>query len=287
MGPRTLVRDGLRRVAGRIGVSDPPPPPPKAKKKPSWVVPSTSTPGSRVVTSGFFEQYSRFYETSETFAYPSRLNLRHEAIFGENKDIFEGARVLDIASHDGRWSFAALEAGAASVVGIEGRPELVDAANETFAHYDVSPDRFRFIADDIYHALAQETWEFDVVMCLGFLYHTLRYNELMARIRQCNPKFLLIDTEIAGDERPVIHIRVEKVTPQRNAVADDFSHGSGVLSGKPSLKGLETMVGAYGFQLERLSDWAGLTRDNPDHADEYKNYVRGLRVTARCKATSC
>ena len=72
--------------------------------------------------------------------------------------------------------------------------------------------------------------------------------------------FLLIDTEIAGDERPVIHIRVEKVTPQRNAVADDFSHGSGVLSGKPSLKGLETMVGAYGFQLERLSDWAGLTR---------------------------
>jgi len=89
---------------------------------------SSSDPGSRVVTAGFFDQYPRFYDTSETFAYPSRLNLRHEAIFGENTDIFEGRRVLDIASHDGRWSFAALQAGAASVVGIEGRPELVASA---------------------------------------------------------------------------------------------------------------------------------------------------------------
>ena len=69
---------------------------------------SSSDPGSRVVTAGFFDQYPRFYDTSETFAYPSRLNLRHEAIFAENTDIFEGRRVLDIASHGGRWSFAAL-----------------------------------------------------------------------------------------------------------------------------------------------------------------------------------
>ncbi|MDP3969027.1 MAG: class I SAM-dependent methyltransferase [Nocardioides sp.] len=248
------------------------------------MAPSTSAPGSRVVTAGFFDQYPRFYETSETFAYPSRLNLRHEAIFGENRDVFEGRRVLDIASHDGRWSFAALQAGAASVVGIEGRPELVDAANATFAHYDVSPERYRFIADDIYHALAEEPWEFDVVMCLGFLYHTLRYNELMARIRRCNPTHLIIDTEVATDDRALVHIRVEDIGPQRNAVADDFSHEGRVLSGRPSVKGLETIVGAYGFEVERYSDWAGLVRDNPENADEFKNYRRGRRVTLRCKA---
>lgn len=250
------------------------------------MAPSTSAPGSRAIASPFFDQFPRFYETSQTYAYPSRLNLRHEAIFGENRDIFEGRRVLDIASHDGRWSFASLEAGAASVVGIEGRPELVDAANETFARYNVSPERYRFIADDIYHALAQESWEFDVVLCLGFLYHTLRYNELMARIRRCSPTYLIIDTEIAGDERPVVHLRVEDVVPQRNAVADEFSYSDSVLTGKPSVKGLETIVGAYGFRLERFSDWAGLTRDNPENADEFKNYLRGYRVTARCKAIS-
>jgi Methyltransferase domain len=248
------------------------------------MTPSTSEPGSRVIASGFFDEFPRFYETSETFAYPSRLNLRHAAIFGENKDIFEGQRVLDIASHDGRWSFAALKAGASSVVGVEGRPELVDSANETFAHYEVSPERYRFIADDIYHALSQETGQFDVVLCLGFLYHTLRYNELMTRIRQCNPKYLIIDTEVAGDELAVVHLRVESVTPQRNAVADDFAVGNRVLSGKPSVKGLELILSAYGFRVERYSDWAGLARDNPENAEEFKNYVRGYRVTARCES---
>jgi len=134
--------------------------------------------------------------------------------------------------------------------------------------------------------LAQKSWEFDVVLCLGFLYHTLRYYELMARIRRCNPTYLIIDTEVAGDERPVVHLRVEGVVPQRNAVADEFSYSDSVLTGKPSVKGLETIVGAYGFQLERFSDWAGLTRDNPENADEVKNYLRGYRVTARCKAIS-
>lgn len=245
---------------------------------------STSDPGTRVVASGFFERFPRFYETSETFAYPGRLNLRHEAIFGENRDVFEGRRVLDIASHDGRWSFAALEAGAASVVGVEGRPELVASANATFAHYGVDPERYRFIADDVYHALAQDQGRFDVVMCLGFLYHTLRYNELLARIRRCDPAYLIIDTEVAQDDRPLVQLRVEHVVPQRNAVADELTHGDRVLSGKPTVAGLELMVRAYGFEVERYSDWAGLTRDNPESADQVGNYLRGRRVTARCRS---
>jgi hypothetical protein len=73
--------------------------------------PSPTEPGSRLVTSGFFDQFPRFYESSETATHPGRLNLRHQAMIGDNLDIFEGAKVLDIASHDGRWSFAALQAG--------------------------------------------------------------------------------------------------------------------------------------------------------------------------------
>src|SRR3990170_6442773 len=108
MGSPFLVRRGLRRLARRVVPADSPSPPLSKKSKPPWLAPSTSAPGSRAVTSPFFDQFPRFYETSQTFAYPSRLNLRHEAIFGENQDIFEGRRVLDIASHDGRWSFASL-----------------------------------------------------------------------------------------------------------------------------------------------------------------------------------
>ena len=49
------------------------------------------------------------------------------------------------------------------------------------------------------------------MLCLGFLYHTLRYNELMALIRQCGPEYLIIDTEVATDPRAMIQIRTESV----------------------------------------------------------------------------
>ena len=39
------------------------------------------------------------------------MNERYEALIAINKDIFDGARVLDLASHDGRYSFAALKTG--------------------------------------------------------------------------------------------------------------------------------------------------------------------------------
>src|SRR6476661_8939613 len=105
--------------AGETGSSPQKNAPEAADLPAAWFTPSA--PGSRTA-SMFFDKYPRFYETSQTTATRGRLNLRYEAIFAENRDIFAGAKVLDIASHDGRWSLAALECGAASVIGIEARP---------------------------------------------------------------------------------------------------------------------------------------------------------------------
>lgn len=67
--------------------------------------------------------------------------MRHAAIDAAKAEQLAGRRVLEIASHDGRWSFAAVTAGASCVVGVESRSELIDSAQ-------------------------------DVVLCLGFFYHT-------------------------------------------------------------------------------------------------------------------
>ena len=72
----------------------------------------------------FFDDYPLFYETSKTASSKARLNVRHQAIIEANRDILKDARVLDLASHDGRWSFAALKAGAAHVTGVEARPRM-------------------------------------------------------------------------------------------------------------------------------------------------------------------
>ncbi len=245
---------------------------------------SPSAPGSRRTTA-FFDDYPRFFETSKTTPYRSRLNLRYDAIFTENREIFAGARVLDIASHDGRWSFAALKSGAASVVGIEARPELVKNAQENMAHYHVAEDRYEFRTGDVFVALAEADLKVDVVLCLGFLYHTLRYSELMHRISGCEPEHLIIDTSVAPNHHErVVAIRAEPVEFQRNAVTDDFSHGDVVLSGAPSIPALRVIGNAYGFTPVGLSDWAGLLRDNPE-ADHVRDYSRQRRVTMRYRAT--
>jgi Methyltransferase domain len=241
-----------------------------------------SAPGSRAA-SWFFEQFPRFYLTSSTHPTTARLNLRYEAIFGENRDVFEGASVLDLGSHDGRWSFAALVSGARSVTGVEARPELVKAATENLGEYGYGADQARFVTGDVHDVLNTQAFEADVVLCLGFLYHTLRYNELLNGIRRTNARYLIIDTFSPHMLGPVPNVNVitEDADEEGKAAADTYTHGPSVLVGRPNLAAIRTMLGAYGYRVERLSDWAGLLRDNPK-ADNCDDYANGRRITARC-----
>ena len=246
---------------------------------------STSEPGSRHIARGFFDDYPQFYETSETSPKPWRLNLRYEAIFNEHRDLFQGARVLDIASHDGRWSMAALRTGAAHVTGIEARQELVELANKNLADYQVTPGSYEFVQGDVFEVMARQPPQVDVAMCLGFFYHTLRYNELWTRIRECNPSYVVIDTLVEQETESIIRVTHEKVSRQGNAVADTFSYGDTMIIGRPSMKALRMMGNAYGFELMTTSDWAGLLRDNPD-ARAIGDYRSGRRITAVFRSAS-
>jgi predicted nicotinamide N-methyase len=248
-----------------------------------WLAPR-SAPGSRTVEPGFFADYPDFFTTSETSAQPWRLNLRYEAIFGENRELFDGASVLDIASHDGRWSLAAARTGASAVVGIEARADLVEHAARTLGKYGVEESRYRFVAGDVFDVLAHGGIQADVVLCLGFYYHTLRYNELLTRIRQTGARTVLIDTLIRPDEKePMLRLFREPTERQGNAVEDDFSWGDDVLVGRPSMPAMRMMGEAYGLRLESWSDWGALLRDNP-RADGVRDYREGRRVTLRFAA---
>jgi hypothetical protein len=244
-----------------------------------------SAPGSRAA-SWFFEQFPRFYVTSSTSPTAVRLNLRYEAIFAENRDIFPEASVLDVGSHDGRWSLAALAAGARSVTGIEARPELVRAAAENLGGYGYGADRARFVTGDAHEVLNTQDLHADVVLCLGFLYHTLRYNELMDGICRAGARYLIIDTFSPYMTGPVpsVNVITEAADEEGKAAGGSYTHGRSVLVGRPNLAAIRTMLGAYGYRVERLSDWAGLLRDNPPAAD-CDDYANQRRITARCVST--
>jgi hypothetical protein len=211
------------------------------------------------------------------------MNERYEAIFASNRDILDGARVLDLACHDGRYSIAALRAGAAHVTGVEVRQSLVDKAHETFAFYDQDPETYRFVCGDVFEVLTRERFDVDVVLCLGYLYHTYRHTELMYRLHNLAPRHLIVDTMVTLDKQPTLKvIREEDVEDIRSAAQDAYSVGR-VLVLRPSVPALQMLLGAYGFEIESIYDWKGRLAARPPMPG-LEGYANGKRVTVRCRS---
>jgi SAM-dependent methyltransferase len=138
-----------------------------------------------------------FLRTSQTNPNPVRLNWRCEMLLTRNRAILENARVLDLASHDGRFSYACLQLGARSITGIEGRPHLVENARENLKGLGIDESRFRFEVGDIFEWLPKfEPGSFDVILCFGFLYHTTRQVEFFQQMERLAPRHLILDTNV-------------------------------------------------------------------------------------------
>jgi len=234
----------------------------------------------------FFDDHPRFLDTSQTYASLDRLNLRHEAIITDNADVLVGARVLDIASHDGRWSFAALQAGAAHVTGLEARPHLVANARANLTGEGAADGSYEFVCTDVFDWLdgGVSDVEVDVVLCLGFLYHTMRYPELFAGLRSSGASHVILDTEVLPPRfsGPTIQVRVEDNSRESNAVADRYAHRERTLVGKPSVDALGVMFELHGFEIEKIFDWSELLDRFPS-ARQVELYRRQTRVTLRAE----
>jgi SAM-dependent methyltransferase len=137
----------------------------------------------------------------------ARLRHRYDVIFSRNRELFEGARVLDLMSSSGFWSLAALDAGAAHVVGVEASPAPVEAAQKTFGEYGVNPGSYRFIKSEAPAALRSfDPKTFDVVLCHGFLeLSDARF--FFQQISRLKPKYVVLDTRIALGKGPIIRLR--------------------------------------------------------------------------------
>lgn len=139
-----------------------------------------------------------FLETSKTAADAHRLNWRAHLLLTRNQSAIEGKTVLDIASHDGRFSYACLKLGAKHVTGVEARSHLKEAATTNLENLGYGKDRFTFIQNDIFNYLDNlEPRTFDTVLCFGFFYHTVKQNTLLEHITRIQTKRFLLDTHIA------------------------------------------------------------------------------------------
>lgn len=224
--------------------------------------------------SGFFDRY-------QCFKPDNRLNKRHQALFETRPDIYKGARVLDIASHDGRWSFAALRAGAAHVTAVEPRPNLVRRAQSNFSDLRVPSSQYQFLQADIFQYFASGLETFDVILCLGFFYHTYRHPELMAEIKRRNPKFLVIDSQINLQSGLICTIACDRTSEDLEAVADNTTRQGYIYAATPSRDLLLHMASQYGFKSQ-IVDWQPILRDG--NVSGVEDYAEGRRITLICEA---
>jgi predicted RNA methylase len=142
-------------------------------------------------------EHSPFLETGKITAEtsPNRLNWRCEILLARNRAAIAGKRVLDLASHDGVFSYACLKLGASHVTGVEGRESLIKSAADNLIALGCSPEQFNFVQGDVFDYLKEvKAGEFNTILCFGIIYHTIRQTELLTEAKRIRPDFLILDT---------------------------------------------------------------------------------------------
>ncbi len=240
---------------------------------------------------GFFDQHPDFYGTGNAGpvapeSIKRRLNARHDVMIAANSSAFAGRTVIDLGSHDGRWTFAALEAGASHATGIEPRPELVQAAQEHFAAREIPPAKYSFVVGDALSTLGEKSPQADVVLVLGVFYHFSYHVELLKQLRATGAQTIIIDTLVSPDGPPnrfenSIGFIAEAVDDVSNA-SNEIYPGAGVsIVGFPSRRAMAFLFNAFGYDLKEI-DWTPyVAKWGVDGIQDYQDRSRGTFVANR------
>jgi SAM-dependent methyltransferase len=131
----------------------------------------------------------------------NRHEQRRRHVFRPVVDLLGGSlagkRVLDLGCNAGFWSLCAVESGCDYVLGIDGRPMHVEQANLVFQVKGVSRQRYDFRCANVFDVRG-DLGSFDLVLCLGVLYHTCKPMELLEWVARVNSDVLLIDTSLSA-----------------------------------------------------------------------------------------
>jgi len=216
----------------------------------------------------FFDQYPEFYETSKAGNIPRRLNWRNKILIEENLELIKGKNILDITSHDGRFSFSAIMNGAKHVTGIEGRQKFVENSNHVMEKYQIPKNKYEFICGDIFNELQKiKKGSVDTVFCFGILYHTTQPYQLLSEIARISPKYIIIDTNVLKAKQPIIRLSFE------DSAKDGGAIGKGqVIIGVPSMAALSLMLNQLGYSCEEvewrkfgIKNWKNIGHYNTRH----------------------
>ena len=127
------------------------------------------------------------------------LNDRVENLLVNNQDAIKGKRVLDMASHIGTFSYAALQMGAEFIQGVDTEKRTVEKCIELFENESVNREKYKFEVRDAFDLLEnspENSW--DTILCFGMLYYTTEPLRLLKLMRKAARNCILLDTFTAA-----------------------------------------------------------------------------------------
>jgi trehalose 2-sulfotransferase len=200
-----------------------------------------------------------------------RSRDRYKAIIARNRVLFKNARVLDLRSGDGCWSLAALDAGAAHVVGVEGQPKALAAARNAFAEIGVEQGSYRFVNERMFEALnAFSPEEFDLILCREVSSDPHFFFQCLWRLR---PKHIVLDTKITGQKEPSIAFTLR----QEGSPGPKGGRRLASIDAAPNHALIKILCDWFGFHC-RLINWRALGITDWTGVDDYKRNRRRTYV---------
>jgi hypothetical protein len=136
----------------------------------------------------------------------------------------------------------------------------------------------------MFRILRERKFDVDVVLCLGFVYHTLRYGELFSGIVDTGAQYCILDTKVLRSDEPLVKLFANRTAVQGHAAEDDLSQGGRALAGYPSVPALKLMLDVYDLDVEEQFDWDALLATLPETLRAVRGYATGRRVTLRCRS---
>jgi tRNA (mo5U34)-methyltransferase len=206
------------------------------------------------------------YKQEAVNRHMQRRRIGFEPLIDVAGGSLRGRRVLDLGCNSGWWSLAALEAGADFVLGIDGRQLHIDQANLVFDVKGVDTTRYSFELGNIFEYPHEQ--QFDVVLCLGLMYHIAKPLELFEIFSRVGASLVLIDTIVNLIPRSAFRVRRETIASPRNAVDYETTL-------IPSRQAVIDLGRQFGYETaplaQHITDDAGM-----------RDYLTGARASFLC-----
>jgi hypothetical protein len=222
--------------------------------------------GGGVTTCPLGPELSDIHQTRlELMEHPVR-----EAIAAAGSD----ATVIDLACNEGWFSHRMLDWGASRVLGVDIRPETVRRAQLLRDHLVIDPERFEVRCANVFDLSPTELGAFDVVLCLGLVYHLENPIGAMRIARALTGSLCVIESQLTRQSEPIVHGWGEsdkyEEAPASFATRIEADHETNPLA---SVSGIVSLIPNQAALLQS-AEAAGFTRlelakPSPTHNRQY------------------